>query len=88
MHDLIIIKTAKTTLIVANVQKIFSETFLNETFCISIQSLLMCVLWRQVDNEPPLVLLTHFPTGAANMRQWTGLPLFQVMACRQFGAKP
>ena len=29
-----------------------------------------------------------FPPSAAYMRQWTGSGLFQVMACRLFGAKP
>ena len=28
------------------------------------------------------------PSSAAYMRQWTGSPLVQIMACRLFGAKP
>ena len=31
---------------------------------------------------------SHPSTGAENMRQWTGLVLAQVMACRPFGATP
>ena len=31
--------------------------------------------------------LTHIPTSAVYMRQWTGSALVQIMACRLFGAK-
>ena len=31
---------------------------------------------------------THLPPSAAYIRQWTGLSLVQIMACRLLGAKP
>ena len=33
-------------------------------------------------------LLTHLPYSATYMRKWIGSALFQIIACRLFGAKP
>ena len=59
------------------------------------------VLWHSFENNlktsaQATVVYDEFekytfnssPPSAADMRPWTGSALFQIMACRLFGAKP
>ena len=48
--------------------------------CASVLILIYAEYWSNVPNGSP--------PSAVYMRQWMGLALVQIMACRLFGAKP
>ena len=49
---------------------------------------LSCLGYQLVDGHYLSVWLILFPPSSAYMRQWIGLALVQIMACRLFGSKP